>query len=337
MLAREREFDFCLATDEAHRAHRAHCFEAALRCGSTFHGPCRDGFGDAFDLPKAEAAQREEIAEQFARRSGNDNCSRLGKALEPGCNVRRIADHGLLFRRGSADEVAHHHKPGRDRDPDLNPFGARFERLYCSDHVEPGSHGALGVILVRARIAEIGQHSITHEPGDAAVVTGNNLRAGGSIGADHFPHVLRIKARREFGRAHQIAEHHGKVAPLGIVPMSLGIGQFGLLEFGDSAQYLAPMAEKDSEPVEVLVRQFGKDIEIDSVLGKTQRVLPEPQLLQPVRNLLHWLHRRSVGGVRNWTSASQMLCQFFPNGTGRLLQQFFCGFGIPNRRAAQPC
>jgi hypothetical protein len=33
------------------------------------------------------------------------------------------------------------------------------------------------------------------------------------------------------------------------------------------------MAEKDPEPIQVLVRQFGKDTKIDPVLGKTQRDL----------------------------------------------------------------
>ena len=109
-----------------------------------------------------------------------------------------------------------------------------------------------------------------------------------------------IKASGELSRAYQIAEHHGEVASLGITPMSLLVGQLWSVEFGDCAQHLAAMAEQDSESIEVLVRQFGKNTLINAVLGKTQRVLPEPQLLQPVRNLLHWLHRRSVGGLPNF-------------------------------------
>ena len=93
---------------------------------------------------------------------------------------------------------------------------------------------------------------------------------------------------------------------------------FGLIEFGDHAQHFAAMAEQDPEPIEVLVRQFGKDTKIDPVLGKTQRVLPKPKLLEPVRNLLHWLHRLSVGGLPNFgLLQSTMLCRFFPNGTYR--------------------
>jgi hypothetical protein len=83
------------------------------------------------------------------------------------------------------------------------------------------------------------------------------------------------------------------VASLGIAPTSRLGDQFGLIEFDDRTQDFTTMAEQDSEPIEVLIRQFGKDAKIDPVLGKTQRVLPKPKLLEPVRNLLHWLHRLS--------------------------------------------
>jgi hypothetical protein len=83
------------------------------------------------------------------------------------------------------------------------------------------------------------------------------------------------------------------------VPASRFGDYFGLIEFGDHTQHFAAMAEKDPEPIEVLVRQFGKDANIDPILGKTPRVLPKPKLLEPVRNLLHWLHRLLVGGWPN--------------------------------------
>jgi hypothetical protein len=59
LLAREREFDLCLAADNTNRARRAHRFEAALRCGCTFDRPDCDGFGDALDLAAAEVAKSE--------------------------------------------------------------------------------------------------------------------------------------------------------------------------------------------------------------------------------------------------------------------------------------
>ena len=115
-----------------------------------------------------------------------------------------------------------------------------------------------------------------------AVVNGNHPRAGGPIGADHLPHVFGIEASRERSRAYQIAEHDGEVASFGIVLKRRLGDQFDLIEFGDRAQHFASMAEQDTEPIEVLVRQFGKDTKINPVLGKTQRVLLKTKLLEPV-------------------------------------------------------
>ena len=97
LLAREREFDLCLAADKADRAHGSHRLEAALRCGSAFDRPDRDRLVDALDLAAAEAAKREQVAKQLARRSRNDNRPRLRQALQPRSDVRCIADHRLLL------------------------------------------------------------------------------------------------------------------------------------------------------------------------------------------------------------------------------------------------
>ena len=83
------------------------------------------------------------------------------------------------------------------------------------------------------------------------------------------------------------------ITSLGIVGTSRLSDQFGLVEFGNRAQNFTTMAEQNPEPIEVLVCQFGKDTKIDPVLGETQRILSEPKLLEPFRNLLHWLHRLS--------------------------------------------
>src|SRR5262249_22945324 len=143
------------------------------------------------------------------------------------------------------------------------------------------------VILMCARIAEIGEYSVADEPGDNAVVGGNDARAGGPIGAEHLPHVLGIEARRERSRADQIAEHDREMASLGIVLRGRLGNQSCLIELDDCTLHFATMAEKDIEPIEVLVLQIGQDVNIDPILDKTLRVLPKPKLFEPVRNLLH--------------------------------------------------
>ena len=39
---------------------------------------------------------------------------------------------------------------------------------------------------------------------------------GAVIGADHLAQILRVKPRRERGRADEVAEHHGELAAFGI-------------------------------------------------------------------------------------------------------------------------
>ena len=127
---------------------------------------------------------------------------------------------------------------------------------------------------------------------------------------------MAVAERRE---TDDIAKHHGDVSSLGIMLTSRLGDQLGLIEFGYHAQHFATMAEQDPEPIQVLIRQLGKDTEINSVLGKTQRVLPKPKLFKPVRNLLHWLHRLFGWRLAElWTTAIETLFQYFPDGTSCL-------------------
>ena len=52
------------------------------------------------------------------------------------------------------------------------------------DHRQPGAHRALGVVLMRLRIAEIDQHAIAHVLGDKAGEAADRVGDGAVIGAD---------------------------------------------------------------------------------------------------------------------------------------------------------
>jgi hypothetical protein len=47
------------------------------------------------------------------------------------------------------------------------------------------------------------------------------------------------------------------------------------------------MPNGHAKPIKVLVRQLAENFDIDVVLSKSLSVLPETELLKPVRNLLH--------------------------------------------------
>ena len=66
----------------------------------------------------------------------------------------------------------------------------------------------------------------------------------------------------------------------------------------------------DDTPIffEVLIGQIGEDGKIDLVFSKALRVLPETELLEPVRDLLH---RDSAPGLSSLTRPHRLV---YPNG-----------------------
>ena len=59
---------------------------------------------------------------------------------------------------------------------------------------EPGPHRAFGLVLVGARPAEIGEHSIAHELRDMAVYTRDLLGHRVLVRPDHLAHLFGIQS-----------------------------------------------------------------------------------------------------------------------------------------------
>jgi hypothetical protein len=60
-----------------------------------------------------------------------------------------------------------------------------------------------------------------------------------------------------------------------------------LTEVGDFTQQLASMTERHPNFFEVLISQIRQDDKTDVIFGKALGVFSEPELLQPVGDLLH--------------------------------------------------
>ena len=104
------------------------------------------------------------------------------------------------------------------------------------------------------------------------------------IRGDYVAEIFDIQVCRKPGRANQIAEHHRELAAFRVIPPQ----RFnGCSVVGDGPEYLATVAQQDSQLLQVLIRQVGKHAEINAVGGKALGVLPEIELRQPVRNLFH--------------------------------------------------
>jgi hypothetical protein len=61
--------------------------------------------------------------------------------------------------------AADHYQPSRNPDPRVERFGL-LELRHSIDQDQPASRGALGIVLVRLRIAEINQNAVTHVASD---------------------------------------------------------------------------------------------------------------------------------------------------------------------------
>jgi hypothetical protein len=164
------------------------------------------GYGDALDdegldrrgkplcCLAAEIPQPEQVADQAAGGAGEDDLPGLRKRLQTRREVRGLADHRLLPRRAFADQIADHDKPGGNADADGESFRSTgFQPRHRRCYFQPRPHRPLGVVLMRPRIAEIGQHPVAHEFGDKAVIARDDAGNGVLIGANLLAQFLGVE------------------------------------------------------------------------------------------------------------------------------------------------
>ena len=176
-----------------------------------------DRLGEALGLDRAEVDALEQVADEPARAGGDDDAVRLGQPLQPRGQVRGLADDRLLLRGAAAEQVADHDQPGRDADPDPERgAGRRLEIAHRRHELEPGADRPLGIVLLRPRVAEVGQDPVAHVLGDEAAEAFDPRGDAAVVGADQLAQVLGVEAGGERGRADQVDEHHRELAALGL-------------------------------------------------------------------------------------------------------------------------
>lgn len=102
----------------------------------------------------------------------------FGQTLQSRRQIRGFTDDRLLLGSTFADQVANDDETGGDTHAGLERLtGGRLQPGNGGDHVETGAHRTLGIVLVRAPEAEIGQDAVAHEFANRPLV--------GEIGRDH--------------------------------------------------------------------------------------------------------------------------------------------------------
>jgi hypothetical protein len=121
-----------------------------------------------------------------------------------------------LPRRAFANQIANDHQPGGDPDAGLELDGSDIEATDSVDDTQPRPDRPLGVVLMRPRIAEIDQDTVAHVFRDKAIKPGDHFGDGAVIRGDDLAQILGIEARRERGRADQVAERYRQLPALGL-------------------------------------------------------------------------------------------------------------------------
>ena len=184
----------------------------AIHRAQAMHPADPDRLGEPLELLRRQVLAVEQIADQAPRGRADHDLARLRQLLQPGREVRRGADHRLLLGGALPDQIADHHEPGGDADPHLQgELGPGRQLVHRLHQVERGAHGALGILLVRLRVAEVRQHAVAHVLGDVAVVALDHRRAATLVGVDHGPHVFADRDAQR-GRADQVGEQDGQLA-----------------------------------------------------------------------------------------------------------------------------
>ncbi len=164
-------------------------------------------------------------------------------------------------------------------------------RPTASMTAEPGAGRALGVVLMRLRIAEINEHAVAHILGDKAAKAADGVGDAAMVGADDLAQILGIEARRQRRRADQIAEHHRQLPPLGGV-LRRRTGRcggrrrcFGRGQTGDGSEETLAVPERHTELLEVDLRQLRQDIGVDFTRAKERLVLAEAETFEPTPDI----------------------------------------------------
>ena len=213
--AAQKKLDLLLPLDERGQRRRAQRLEPAQNAAFTNDAPGALRLGETRELLRSEILDLEERTDLPPRTVTNHECARLGQRLQPGGEVRGLADHSAFLRRTRADQISDHNEAAGDAKPHAQRFRC-CQRVDCVDDGEPRSHRPFGVVLMRLRIAEIDQHPVTHVLGDKAGVLADGVGDTAVIGADQFPQILWIKPCRECRRADEIGKHHRQLAPFGV-------------------------------------------------------------------------------------------------------------------------
>jgi hypothetical protein len=128
---------------------------------------------------------------------------------------------------GAGPDLAYDDEPGVNAHANREagvavPSETNIQPLQRVDNPERRPHCPLGIVLVGPRIAKVDKESVAEILGDVALEPLDYLGAGLLVGSHQVSELLRVQTSGEGGRPHQVAEHDGELATLGLGHMAYG-------------------------------------------------------------------------------------------------------------------
>src|SRR5262249_29286217 len=212
-----------------------------------------------------------------------------------------LTDHTAFLGFPRADEIANHDQAGANADSHLERLNAA-QLSNRFDERQSGPHRPLGVVFVGLGIAEIDEHPIAHVFSNEPAEPGDLLRDALVIGADHGTQIFGVEPCRERRRAHQIAEHHRKLAAFRRRGSGLTGGSTSWLHVGNGCggQFGDPVSDAQSMPgtrhakvPQSLIIDLPQKVHVDVVGLEGVGILAKADRLKPFPDLAHALSSSS--------------------------------------------
>jgi hypothetical protein len=199
---------------------RAHHVQPTLRPARPEHPVRLHGYLHPLEGLRAQVVIGKITLHQAPGRIADDHCIWRRQPLQPSRDIRCVSQ-GQRFLPRACPHGAHHHQSRMHAQAHGQPEALvrgqpRLEWSQGIEYVQPRSHGALRIVLMRVRIAEVHQETIAEVLGNVAIKALNHVGAGGLIGAYHLAVIFRVKLPGEGGRVHQITEQHRELTPFGL-------------------------------------------------------------------------------------------------------------------------
>ena len=142
------------------------------------------------------------------RRVADHNGVRLGQFLQPGGEVRRLADHRRVVGHVRAQQLADQHDARGDADAHPERFRHLAGSVDAERQFQPCADGTLRIILAGKGISEVGENTVALIAGDPASRRLDERGRMGLIDHEHITQILGVEARGKCGRPDEVAEHY---------------------------------------------------------------------------------------------------------------------------------